>query len=146
LGVRGRSHVHVSCALIEGDGLVLAAQRSSSMSLPLKWEFPGGKIHDDETPQECLRRELVEEMGVRVLVGQGLPTVTHHYPDFSVTLYPFVCAIEAGEITLHEHAAILWLPPERLSELDWAEADLPVIESYLCSGVSGAHRGKGVPS
>jgi 8-oxo-dGTP diphosphatase len=144
--VKRRSHVHVSCALIECDGLVLAAQRSSTMSLPLKWEFPGGKIHDGETPQACLMRELVEEMGVRVRVGRGLPTVTHHYPDFSVTLYPFVCAIEAGEITLHEHAAILWLPPERLSELDWAEADLPVIDSYLRSCGRGALCAKGVPS
>jgi 8-oxo-dGTP diphosphatase len=126
-----RHHIHVSCAVIERDGLVLAAQRSRTMSLPLKWEFPGGKIHDGETPQECLARELFEEMGVRIRVGQGLEPVTHHYDDFTVTLYPFVCAMDGGEITLHEHAAILWLPPERLPELDWADADLPLIERYV---------------
>ncbi len=126
-------HLHVACAIIECDGLVLAAQRNAAMSLPLKWEFPGGKIDLDESSEECLRRELVEEMGIRVCVGKNLPTNTHHYSTFSVTLHPFVCAIESGEITLHEHAAIAWLKPEQLQTLDWAEADLPVIEMYLAA-------------
>ena len=125
------NHIHVTCAIIERDGLVLAAQRSADMSLPLKWEFPGGKIDPGESPEDCLRRELVEEMGIHVSVGKNLPISTHHYPNFAVTLYPFVCSIASGEIALHEHAAINWLPPEELSTLDWAEADVPVIESYL---------------
>jgi 8-oxo-dGTP diphosphatase len=124
-------HMHVACAIIERDGLVLAAQRSEAMSLPLKWEFPGGKIGLGESSEKCLQRELVEEMGIRVCIGKNLPTSTHHYSTFSVTLYPFVCAIESGEITLHEHAAIAWLMPEQLHTLDWTEADLPVIEMYL---------------
>jgi 8-oxo-dGTP diphosphatase len=120
----------VACAIIERDGLVLAAQRSDKMSLPLKWEFPGGKIHEGELPEECLRRELVEELGVRIIVGKSLSCVTHHYETFSVTLYPHVCSIESGEIVLHEHAAVAWLPPEQLHTLDFAEADLPVIADY----------------
>lgn len=124
-------HIHVACAIIERDGMVLAAQRSSAMSLPLKWEFPGGKIEPGENSDECLRRELVEELGIRVKVKRVLPPHTHRYPTFTVTLYPFVCSMEAGSIVLHEHAAIAWLVPERLCELDWAEADLPVIENYL---------------
>jgi 8-oxo-dGTP diphosphatase len=69
-----------------------------------------------------------------------LPASTHRYPTFTVTLYPFICAIEAGEIVLHEHAAVSWLPAGELHTLDWAEADLPVIASYLsgCVGVGGA--------
>ena len=59
-----KKHIHVACALIERDGLVLAAQRSAVMSIPLKWEFPGGKLEAGESAEECLRRELVEEMGV----------------------------------------------------------------------------------
>ena len=124
-------HIHVACAIIEREGLVLAAQRSEAMSLPLKWEFPGGKIDPGESSEKCLQRELVEEMGIRVCIGKNLPTNTHHYSTFSVTLHPFVCAIESGEITLHEHAAIAWLTPEQLQTLEWAEADLPVIEIYL---------------
>ena len=104
-------HIQVTCAIINEDGLVLSAQRSASMSLPLKWEFPGGKIDKGESPEECLRRELVEELGIQVRVGKRLPTTTHHYPTFSVTLHPFVCSIDSGEIFLHEHAAITWLPP-----------------------------------
>jgi len=126
-----RRHIHVSCAIIERDGRVLAAQRSRSMSMPLKWEFPGGKIREGERPESCLKRELVEEMGVRVSVGAALPTTTHRYPSFTITLYPFVCSICSGEITLHEHAACAWLPPEELASLDWAEADHPVLESYI---------------
>jgi len=101
------------------------------MSLPLKWEFPGGKIDPGESPEECLRRELLEELALDVKVGENLPQSTHTYLTFTVTLHPYICTIEAGEIVLHEHAAISWLPPEELYTLDWAEADLPVIESYL---------------
>jgi 8-oxo-dGTP diphosphatase len=124
-------HFHVTCAIINNGGRVLAAQRSASMSLPLKWEFPGGKINIGESPVECLKRELVEELGIQVNVGKRLPETTHHYPTISVTLHPFVCSIDTGEIVLHEHAAITWLPPDRLHTLDWADADVPVIESYL---------------
>lgn len=124
-------HIHVTCAIIERDGLVLAAQRSAMMSLPLKWEFPGGKIHQDESPEECLRREIAEEMSVQISIGNSLPPSTHNYPAFSITLYPFVCSIESGEIILAEHAAIAWLVPEQLHTLDWAEADIPVVKTYL---------------
>lgn len=130
-GSAPKKHVHVACALIERDGLVLAARRSASMSLPLKWEFPGGKLEAGETPEECLRRELVEEMGVAVTVGSALPQYTHSYDTFTVTLYPFVCSMERGSITLHEHDAVVWLPPHELQTLDWLEADQPVLEGYL---------------
>lgn len=125
-----RRHVHVACAIIERDGLVLSALRSASMNLPLKWEFPGGKIEAGEGREECLRRELVEEMGVEIEVGRPLAPATHDYPSFTVTLYPFVCSILSGEITLFEHSAISWLPASRMGELDWADADLPVIAEY----------------
>lgn len=124
-------HIHVTCAIIERDGLVLAAQRSAMMSLPLKWEFPGGKIDLGESPEECLRREIAEEMNILVAIGNSLPPSTHNYPAFSITLYPFVCSIESGQIALTEHSAITWLMPEQLREIDWAEADIPVVESYL---------------
>lgn len=124
-------HLHVTCAIIERDDLILAAQRSDTMSLPLKWEFPGGKIDPGESPEDCLRRELLEEMGICIAVDKKLPASTYHYPKFTITLYPFVCQIASGDITLHEHSAIAWLLPQELDSLDWAEADLPVIASYL---------------
>ena len=125
-----RNHIRVSCAIIERDGLVLAAQRSVSMSMPLKWEFPGGKIKEGESPEDCLSRELIEEMGIQPAIDRPLPSSTYHYAEFTVTLFPFVCSIRSGTITLHEHFAVTWLPPCDLSSLDWAEADRPVLESY----------------
>jgi 8-oxo-dGTP diphosphatase len=125
-----KKHIHVACALIERNGLVLAAQRSAVMSIPLKWEFPGGKLEAGESAEECLRRELVEELGVTIAVGRPLPLYTHSYETFTVTLYPFVCSMTTDAITLHEHAAITWLPPHELYTLDWAAADWPVLEAY----------------
>lgn len=101
------------------------------MSLPLKWEFPGGKIKSGEAPDSCLRRELKEELGVTVSVREVLSPATHRYPSFTVTLHPFRCAIESGTLTLHEHRAVIWLQPTELVTLDWAAADLPVIAAYL---------------
>ncbi len=126
-------HLHVACAIIEREGKVLAAQRSASMTLPLKWEFPGGKIEADESPEECLTRELMEELGVTVFIGDALPPATHGYIDFTVTLYPFTCRLTGGVITMHEHHALQWIEPQRMQELDWAAADLPVIRDYLAA-------------
>ena len=138
-----KKHLHVACALIEHNGLVLAAQRSSAMNLPLKWEFPGGKLEAGESPETCLQRELMEELGITVIVGRRLSQHTHSYDSFTVTLYPFVCTIMSGEISLHEHAAIAWLPPEKLHSLDWADADRPVIQAYqLTVGAPSSVQGK----
>jgi 8-oxo-dGTP diphosphatase len=123
--------LQVACAIIEQDGMVLAAQRSERMSLPLKWEFPGGKINEQESPEACLQREVMEELGITIAIGHPLPKASHVYADFSVTLYPFICTIAAGTLTLHEHRAVVWLPPASLLSLDWAAADIPIIEGYL---------------
>jgi len=127
-------HIHVACAIIELEGKVLCTQRSESMDMPLKWEFPGGKIDAGESPEECLKRELIEELGVEASVGQALAATTHHSPSFTVTLYPFICEIVSGKITLHEHKAMVWLPIEELHRLNWAEADWPVIEEMQGAG------------
>ena len=124
-------HLHVACGIIERDGLVLAAQRGAAMSLPLKWEFPGGKLKGGESPEDGLRRELREELGIAVDLLERLPPSTHRYPSFTVTLYPLRCVIASGVLTVHEHAAVRWLPRRELRSLDWAAADLPVIEDYL---------------
>jgi 8-oxo-dGTP diphosphatase len=134
------NHYHVACAIIERDGKVLATQRSETMTLPLKWEFPGGKIKEGETAPACLVRECREELGIEVAVGAPLSPTTHRYPSFQVTLYPFLCALSGGSITLHEHTALAWLRPAELRTLDWAEADLPVIAQYRRS--VGAQRGR----
>jgi len=132
-------HLHVACAIIERNGKVLATQRNSTMSLPHKWEFPGGKIKDGERPDECLKREIHEELGIEITIGQSLSSITHQYSTFVITLYPFICKISTGEITLHEHKAITWLCPDKLHELDWAEADLSLLEDYNKTFIKGAY-------
>lgn len=122
--------MRVACAIIEHDGKILAVQRSERMNLPLKWEFPGGKIKQGESPEQCVVREVSEELNVRITVGPSLPSVSHDYPDFSVTLYPFICSVVSGEITLHEHKALLWLSSPELWSLDWVVADFPIISAY----------------
>jgi 8-oxo-dGTP diphosphatase len=124
-------HIDVTCAIIEKNGLVLATQRSAEMSMPEKWEFPGGKIESGESKQECLKRELIEELGISVHLLRELNSSIYDYPQFSITLYPFVCTIEPGEITLHEHASLVWLKPTELHTLDWAEADIAVLNCYI---------------
>ncbi|NTW59199.1 MAG: (deoxy)nucleoside triphosphate pyrophosphohydrolase [Nitrospirae bacterium] len=122
--------LQVACAIIERDDKVLAVQRSERMNLPLKWEFPGGKIHQGEPPGHCVVREVSEELNLQIAVSRSLSPVCHDYPDFSVTLYPFICSIVSGEITLHEHKALLWLSPPELWSLDWVAADFPLIAAY----------------
>ncbi|HEY3309627.1 MAG TPA: (deoxy)nucleoside triphosphate pyrophosphohydrolase [Desulfuromonadaceae bacterium] len=130
--------LHVACAIIEHEGKVLAAQRSEKMSMPLKWEFPGGKLEKGETPEQCLVREVREELGVGIIIQQALPLARHAYETFHITLYPFVCSLFNNAImTLHEHRAVAWVEPGRLSELDWAAADLPVICEYLARQAAG---------
>lgn len=124
-------HIHVTCAIIERDDLVLATLRSAAMSMPHKWEFPGGKINPGESAEECLRREIQEEIGIKISISRSMPACTHHYPSFTITLYPFVCTIEKGRPILHEHADLIWLRPTELHTLDWAEADVPVLAAYL---------------
>jgi 8-oxo-dGTP diphosphatase len=126
-----KTAIRVACAVIEDGDKVLATQRNTTMSMPLKWEFPGGKLHDGESPEECLDRELEEELGIRVTIRHALPPVEHRYEEFAIELIPFVCTIAEGTIVLHEHRALAWLSPHELNDLDWPAADIPVIASYL---------------
>ncbi len=123
--------LEVACAIIERDGLVLAAQRSATMSMPNKWEFPGGKLEAGESAADCLKREIAEELGVSIVIGTALPPCDWQYPTFAITLNPFVCSLGEGEVALAEHQALCWVAPEELPSLDWPAADLPVLQYYL---------------
>jgi 8-oxo-dGTP diphosphatase len=124
-------HLHVTCGIIERNGYVLATQRSSTMSMPLKWEFPGGKVNEGESLEVCLKRELLEELTIQVEILSKLPENVYKYPAFTITLYPFICTIKSGDIVLKEHANCKWLQPKDLLTLDWAEADVAVVREYV---------------
>lgn len=124
--------VRVTCALIiNHHEHVLVAQRSNKMSLPLKWEFPGGKIEPNESAENCLIREIREELDIEIAIVNPLNTNFHSYPNITIELIPFVCHYITGEITLKEHVNFKWLPKNELLALDWADADMPILNNYL---------------
>lgn|SRR5690606_17169036 len=123
--------LHVTCAIIEKRGQVLICQRSATMTLPLKWEFPGGKIEPGESKEACLRREIKEELGMEIIVGRALAAVTYQYPTFSVCLFPFVCQPRTEIIQRTEHVQAKWVDVHDLLMYDWAEADIPIVKEYL---------------
>jgi 8-oxo-dGTP diphosphatase len=123
--------IRVTCGIIEKEGKVLIVQRSDKMSLPMKWEFPGGKIQDGESEESCLLRELKEELNIEVSIKGRLPHNTHDYGTFDIELIPFIVAYVSGDITLLEHGAMALVPKEELVDFDFAPADLPILRAYL---------------
>ena len=123
--------VKVPCAIIEDQGRVLAAQRSASGTLGLKWEFPGGKLETGETDVEALVREIREELSVEIRLGARLPVTNRDDVFRIIQLIPFVCQLATDEIILTEHEQFLWLTPDELPALDWAEADREVLQNYF---------------
>lgn len=119
--------VEVACAIIMEGQKILVTQRSEEMPHPLKWEFPGGKLKIGETPENCIIREIREELGVEIFVKQLLPAVKYTYSHNVVKLIPFVCRIKRGDITLSEHRLYRWVHRSELEDLDWLEADVEVV-------------------
>ena len=126
-------HIEVVVAVIVQDGKVLCVQRPKHAKeyISLKWEFPGGKVELGENRDEALVREIQEELAAEIHELQFLMTVEHSYPDFHMTMHAYSCTLKTGEITLQEHVDMKWLTPEKLNQLDWAEADLPLLESLM---------------
>lgn len=127
--------LHVVCAIIYNDDKVLIAQRSEKMALPLKWEFPGGKIEKGEDRKTALQREIKEELAMEIEVGQTLEPVIYHYEKFSITLYPYICDSSSKEFIKREHREIRWEKIENLKNYDWAAADVPVVKELIIENI-----------
>lgn len=124
--------VHVVGAIIENnEGEILAALRSPTMTLPNYWEFPGGKIEDNETPTEALKREINEELKCVIQVGKAVEDTTYEYEKVIVRLKTFMATIVEGTPIATEHAELRWNTKEQLARLDWAPADIPAIEKLM---------------
>jgi 8-oxo-dGTP diphosphatase len=126
----------VVCAVIEASGgRVLIAQRPAHKHLGLKWEFPGGKVERDETPEHALLREIEEELGCRLEIIRELPRFTHDYTTVVIEMIPFVCRLAPASPAPHphEHLAVRWVPSPELAGIDLAPADFPVVASYHTS-------------
>lgn len=123
-----KKNIHVVGAVIIEDGKILCAQRGPDKSLPLLWEFPGGKIEVGESPKEALQREIMEEMLCEIKIGGQIEHTVYEYDFGIVHLTTFECRLVGGRPVLTEHEAIKWLAPHELPTLDWAPADIPAIE------------------
>ncbi len=122
--------LEVVCALIRKNGKVLAVQRSEAQDLSGYWEFPGGKVEAGETEEEALVREIREELRMDIRPLQRLQPHNWQDPDKPrvIRLIPYLCDTDDAEPTLVEHAGFRWLDKEELATMDWAPADVAVVE------------------
>ncbi|GMQ27116.1 8-oxo-dGTP diphosphatase MutT [Algoriphagus sp. oki45] len=123
--------IPVTCALIFSEGKVLATRRSQTMDLPGKWEFPGGKVEEDESPEECLKREIQEELAIEIEILEKLSPADFTYPTKTIRLIPMAAYKVGGQVHLAEHDQFLWLEKKDLLSLDWAPADLPIVHELI---------------
>lgn len=121
--------IPVTCAVIFFEGKILCAKRSEKMSQPGLWEFPGGKVEQDELAEDCLIREILEELNVSIRIVLSMsPSEFSYSQEKTIRLLPFLCTWESGMIRLLEHEEIRWLAKEELFSLNWAPADLPIVQ------------------
>lgn len=110
-----------------GETIIFATQRGYG-DFKGGWEFPGGKIESGETPQEALKREIIEELDTEVSVGELMDTVEYDYPQFHLSMDCFWCQIVRGNLVLKEHEAARWLTKDELNNVEWLPSDITLIE------------------
>jgi 8-oxo-dGTP diphosphatase len=126
-------HITVVAAVIEHKGKYLCVQRGINKYdyISKKWEFPGGKVEADESPENSLNREIQEELAMEINELNFLITVEHTYPDFRLTMHTYLCKSEQTTPTLTEHLEYTWQSASDMHHLDWAAADLPIVEKLI---------------
>lgn len=109
-----------------GEPIIFATQRGYG-EFKGGWEFPGGKIEAGETPQEALKREIMEELDTEISVGTLMDTIEYDYPEFHLSMDCFWCKIISGDLVLKEHEAARWLTKNQLRDVEWLPADITLI-------------------
>ena len=112
----------------KGQTIILSTQRGYG-EFKDSWEFPGGKIENGETPQEALKREIMEELDTQIEVGTLIDTIEYDHPDFHLSMDCFWCEIVRGNLVLKEHENAKWLTKEQLQDVEWLPADIKLIEN-----------------
>ncbi len=125
--------IEVSAAVIYLEGKILCFKRGIGKFeyTSLKYEFPGGKIEPGESPENALLRELDEELGISVIIGEKLADIRHDYPDFSIHMHCYSCEADVFSGELREHVAYAELEPHELDQLDWIDADKPIVSLLM---------------
>jgi 8-oxo-dGTP diphosphatase len=116
----------VGAVIIDGTH-VLAAQRGPGKALPGLWEFPGGKVELGELPTDALTREVEEELGCEIEVGQHVTTTTHEYDFGTIRLATYYAKLKTGVPMASEHSELRWVALDNLQSLEWAPADVPAV-------------------
>lgn len=112
----------------QGEPIIFATQRGYG-EFKGGWEFPGGKIEKGETPQEALKREIMEELDTKIKVGELIDTIEYDYPTFHLSMDCFWSEIISGDLVLKEHDAAKWLKKEQLNSVEWLPADISLIDT-----------------
>jgi 8-oxo-dGTP diphosphatase len=120
--------VKVVAAIIRDKDKVFATQRGYG-DFKGGWEFPGGKIEEGETPQEALKREIIEELDVEIVVKELIDTIEYDYPTFHLFMDCFWAEIISGDLVLKEHEAAKWLAKDELDSVEWLPADITLIDN-----------------
>lgn len=118
--------IHVVAALIRNGCHLYATQRGYG-DLKGGWEFPGGKIQEGESPEEALKREIMEELNTEIAVGALYDTIEYDYPTFHLSMKCYWCTVVRGDLTLNEHMNARWLTEEELDQVEWLPADEQLI-------------------
>lgn len=126
-------HIQVVAAIIIHNNEVLCTKRDVNKYdyISLKYEFPGGKIEDNETKESALEREIKEELNMDITIDSYFLGVHHQYPDFAITMHSFLCSCVERSLSLLEHLDYAWLPKDDLLVLDWAAADMPIVKKLM---------------
>lgn len=121
--------INVVAAVIIKDKKVFTAQRPNIGEVGLKWEFPGGKIEKGELEKDALYREIQEEFDTDLNIGDKVITITHQYKAFKIIMSGYFCTIKKGNLRLKEHLDSKWLPLDIIESVDWAPADIPIMNA-----------------
>lgn len=119
--------IRVAAAVIRSEDKIFAAARGYG-EFKGGWEFPGGKIEAGETPQEALKREIMEELETEISVGEIIDTIEYDYPEFHLSMDCFWCEILSGNLVLKEAEDARWLAADELDSVEWLPADVTLIE------------------
>lgn len=125
-----KNHVTVVAAIIIDKNEILCVQRKENKFsyISKKYEFPGGKVESGETEEKALKREIKEELEMDIFIREKIVIVSHEYPDFSITMHCFSCGVQSRDLQLKDHLDYKWLKPDDMDKLDWAAADMPIVE------------------
>lgn len=125
--------VEVVAAVIFHNNKILCVQRGDNKYnyIAFKYEFPGGKVELGETNETAIKREILEELNLKISIDSKFITVNHQYPDFTLVMHSFICSCNNPEIVLSEHVDFKWLDKTELKKLDWAAADIPIVDKLI---------------